>query len=58
MGQQADALDDYDRAVSLDDKFAEALHARYETSRPLPQAQANIFLDRPRTQNQLSGHNR
>ena len=35
MGKQADALDDYDRAVSLDGKFAEALHARYESPRQL-----------------------
>lgn len=28
LGRQADALDDYDQAISLDSSFAEAFHAR------------------------------
>lgn len=28
LGKHSDALDDYDRAISLDGSFAEAIHAR------------------------------
>lgn len=49
LGRHADALDDYDRAISIDGDFAEAQHSRYSSGnelklKPAPKSHAMINL--------------